>query len=142
MQENKQEKSPIKKRILQYLASKDISNYSCYNSTGITRGILTQKNGINEQNLTKFLAYYKDVSPAWLVLGEGEISRSAKPKEYAVETKEPPKVEDPVLEYDKILGHYFNLLREKDKEIGTLKEEIGRLKERLRQKESENTDKE
>lgn len=73
MQENKQEKSPIKQKILMFLANRGISEYKFYKETGITRGILAQNNGISEDNLARFLAYYKDVSPEWLLTGNGEM---------------------------------------------------------------------
>lgn len=71
MQENKQEKSPIKQRILQYLSEKGISAYEFYKNSGVTRGILTQNNGINEDNIARFLVYASDINPGWLVTGEG-----------------------------------------------------------------------
>lgn len=73
MQENKQEKSPIKQKILLYLAQKNISQYEFYKNTGITRGILTQNNGISEDNISRFLAYYPEVNAEWLLTGKGEM---------------------------------------------------------------------
>ncbi len=74
MQENKQEKSLIKKNILIYLDKIGVTPYECYKKTGITRGILTQKNGITEDNIAKFLAYYTDVSIEWLITGRGKMT--------------------------------------------------------------------
>lgn len=73
MQEKKQENSPIKKRILQYLSYKNISEYAFYKESGITRGILNQKTGISEDNLTRFLAYAQDVSTKWVLLGQDNM---------------------------------------------------------------------
>lgn len=73
MQENKQEKSPIKKRILQYLELKGISKYSFYKESGVTRGVLDQDTGISEDNLAKFLLYAQDISITWILKGEGNI---------------------------------------------------------------------
>lgn len=73
MQENKQEKSPIKQNILLYLEKKGITQYEFYKQTGVTRGVLGQNNGISEDNLTKFLAYYKDVNIEWLLTGKGNM---------------------------------------------------------------------
>lgn len=81
MQENKQEKSPIKQRILLYLTEMGISMYDCYAKTGITRGILGQNNGISEDNIARFLAYYKNVSTDWLMLGRGSMLRDGIQKE-------------------------------------------------------------
>ncbi len=73
MQENNKDKSPIKKRILQYLEFKDITKYRFYKDANITAGILSQNNGITEDNLVKFLNYAVDVSIPWLISGIGEM---------------------------------------------------------------------
>ena len=68
-----QEKSPIKQRILQFIEYKGITQYEVYKNTGITRGILTQNNGISEENLSRFLEYYHEISTKWLLTGEGSM---------------------------------------------------------------------
>ena len=73
MQENKQEKSPIKQNILRYLAQKGVSAYEFYKEAGVTRGILQQNNGISEDNIARFLAYAPDVNIEWLITGEGPM---------------------------------------------------------------------
>lgn len=73
MQEYKQEKSPIKQNILLYLEKKGITQYEFYKLTGVTRGVLGQNNGISEENLARFLAYFKDVNITWLITGEGPM---------------------------------------------------------------------
>lgn len=73
MQINKQEKSPIKQRILQYIENKGISKYQFYKETGITRGILDQFNGLSEDSLSKFIAYAQDISLPWLMIGQGDM---------------------------------------------------------------------
>lgn len=74
MQENKQGKSPIKQNILLYLAQANVSPYEYYKITGTTRGILTQNNGISEDNIARFLAYAPDVNPTWLLTGRGKMT--------------------------------------------------------------------
>lgn len=71
-----QEKSQIKQKILLYLTKKGITPYEFYKVSGVTRGILTQNNGINEDNLARFLAYAADVNPTWLLTGEGEMLKT------------------------------------------------------------------
>lgn len=73
MQENTQEKSPIKQRMLLFLAEKGMTQYEFYKNTGVTRGVLTQNNGISEDNIARFLAYFKDVSIDWLIAGIGTM---------------------------------------------------------------------
>lgn len=76
MQENKQEKSPIKGRILQYLEIKGITKYAFYKDSGVSRGILDQSTGISEENIARFLDYARDISLLWLITGEGDIFRA------------------------------------------------------------------
>lgn len=68
-----QEKSIIKQNILKYLDFIGLTPYKFYQQTGITRGVLTQNNGMSEENTTRFLDYYRDVSPEWLLTGKGEM---------------------------------------------------------------------
>lgn len=65
--------STLKARILQYLDYKGISKYECYKNTGMTNSVLSQKNGMSEENIFKFLSHYKDINPTWFLLGEGEM---------------------------------------------------------------------
>lgn len=74
-----QEKSLIKKNILQYLETKGISQYEYYKKTGVTRGVLSQNNGMSEENTIKTLAAYQDISPNWLLTGSGPMLRQGEP---------------------------------------------------------------
>lgn len=76
MQEKQRDKSLIKQNILKYLEFKDISDYKFYKDTGVARGVLSQKNGLSEENLTRFLAYATDVNTNWLLTGEGPILKN------------------------------------------------------------------
>lgn len=76
MQENKQEKSPIKQNILPYLKNKGVSPYEFYKTSGVTRGILQQDNGISEENIARFLAYAPDVNTQWLLTGQGPMLKT------------------------------------------------------------------
>lgn len=77
MQENKQEKSPIKQKILLYLAKKGVTQYEFYKESGVTRGILQQNNGISEDNISRFLAYAPDINADWLLTGRGDMLKEA-----------------------------------------------------------------
>lgn len=83
-----QEKSLIKKNILQFIEYKGISKYKFYQDTGITRGVLDQDNGMSEENTTRFLDCYPEVSAEWLLRGEGNMIRNAIPLEYKTEDKQ------------------------------------------------------
>ena len=76
MEEIKQKKSQIKRNISLYLHRKGVSDYEFYKKSGITRGILSQPNGISEDNISRFLAYAPDVNVVWLLTGEGEMLKT------------------------------------------------------------------
>lgn len=102
MQENKQEKSPIKQKILLYLTKKGVSEYEFYKKSGITRGILAQNNGISEENLARFLAYAPEVNEQWLLTGNGEMIKDDK-REVAHQT-ENPKEGIPLIPFSAMAG--------------------------------------
>ena len=58
---------------MQYLQEKSITLYEFYKKSGVTRGVLTQNNGITEDNLVRFLTYAPDVNPDWLLTGRGSM---------------------------------------------------------------------
>lgn len=73
MQEKSQKKSLVKQNILQVIEIKGITKYEFYKKTRITRGVLDQNNGMSEENIARFLAYFTDIDANWLVTGEGEM---------------------------------------------------------------------
>jgi len=70
--------STIKQRILQYLEYKGISKYDFYKKTGVSNGVLSQKGGLSEDNIFKFISYYVEVDPEWLLTGKGPMLRDDK----------------------------------------------------------------
>ena len=74
MQEKKQNISPIKSRILEFIAAIGISKREFYEKTGISRGTLESNTSITENIITKFFATYKNVNPMWILTGEGTMS--------------------------------------------------------------------
>lgn len=129
MQGNKQEKSPIKQRILQYLGEKGISMYDCYAKTGITRGILGQNNGISEENLARFLAYYREVNIEWLILGHGSMLRSN--DEQSSELVQQPQYVQSPNEQTQIVKLFMDKITEKDAKIDQLQTELRSIEREL-----------
>lgn len=80
--------STIKNNILKYLDYKGISKYEFYQKTGVSNGVLSQKNGLSEDNIMKFLSYYKDVNSEWLLTGQGEMLTTDKPLKKAFPSPE------------------------------------------------------
>lgn len=71
----------IKERILHYADTKGISKSNLYETIGAAasnfKGI-GLKSEIGGSILVKFLTYYNDVNPEWLLTGEGEMIRKEK----------------------------------------------------------------
>lgn len=78
-----QEKSLIKQNILKYLDFKGVTPYRFYKDSGVTRGVLTQNNGITEENLLKFLDFAQDISLDWLILGKGNMIKETDLKDHS-----------------------------------------------------------
>ena len=58
---------------MQYLENEGISKLECYRNTGMTNSVLSKKEGLSEDNLLRFISYYRDVNPGWLLTGEGDM---------------------------------------------------------------------
>ncbi len=116
MQEKSHKKSIVKQNILQIIEIKGLTKYDFYKKTRITRGVLDQNNGMSEDNIARFLAYFTDIDANWLITGEGSMYRSP-----AVMNEAPPPDRDEVV----------RLLREKvadqQKIIGLLEEKVEAL---------------
>lgn len=116
MQEKSHKKSIVKQNILQIIEIKGLTKYDFYKKTRITRGVLDQNNGMSEDNIARFLAYFTDIDANWLLTGEGSMYRSP-----AVMNEVPPPDRDEVV----------RLLREKvadqQKIIDLLEEKVEAL---------------
>ncbi|QZO87751.1 hypothetical protein [Riemerella anatipestifer] len=126
-----QEKSLIKKNILQFIDYKEITKYKFYQETGITRGILDQNNGMSEENTAKFLAYYPEVSPEWLLTGKGEMLKQ--PQGYTNTEKPPQQVAEPQAVYQSSdTSHLQGQISFLKREIEYLQDKISLLQENKR----------
>lgn len=67
------ENSLIKQNILYILDLKAVTKYEFYKKTGVSNGVLSQKNGMSEENTLRFLSCYPDVNPTWLLTGNGDM---------------------------------------------------------------------
>ena len=76
MQEKSHKKSIVKQNILQIIEIKGLTKYDFYKKTRITRGVLDQNNGMSEDNIARFLAYFTDIDANWLITGEGSMYRT------------------------------------------------------------------
>lgn len=119
-----QENSIIKQNILKYLEYKGITPYKFYKDNDVTRGILTQNNGITEENLLKFVRFAQDISLNWLLTGEGDMIKPETQPNASSNTVSPPSecCEDGVISTLK------DIIKEQAKEIVRLEMEVETLK--------------
>jgi hypothetical protein len=140
-----QEKSSIKKKILQFVELKGISKYKFYQETGITRGVLDQNNGMTEENITRFLACYSEINPDWLLTGNGPMLRKTNcTSNNVIDSSEASQSTDSENKYSKrnentqentiIIDKLLARLENQSKEIGRLESENEYLREQLAEK--------
>lgn len=127
MQENKQEKSPIKQRILLFLAHKGVSPYEFYKKSGVTRGVLAQNNGISEDNLSRFISYFPTINIIWLITGQGEMEVD----EISFNGNQTPNNKQeklPTKSDNAIISELISTIKSQAEEIGRLKAENAEIK--------------
>lgn len=76
MQKKRQNISPIKERILQFVETLNVSKRDFYSQIGVSRGTLEANTGITEDIVAKFIAKYPGISPDWLLTGNGPMLKS------------------------------------------------------------------
>ncbi len=148
MKEIAREISVLKRRILEYADSKGIKKYEIYQNTGISNGVLSQKGGLSEDNVMRFLSHYSDLSPEWLLTGKGAMLRGQSAPEVAPPPSEPafPGFIEKIQELSVKVGrleaeneHLRAVIEAKQREIEAKQREIEaqRMEIEARQKEIE-----
>lgn len=115
-----QENSIIKQNILKYLEYKGITPYRFYKENNVTRGILTQNNGITEENLLKFVQFAQDISLNWLLTGNGSMLKTETPLE--------DTSNDVLTPENGVLNTLKGIIKEQALEIARLELEVEKLK--------------
>lgn len=95
----------IRDRILQYIESKGISRYKFYQITNLSNGFLDKNGAIGSDKCEIILSHFPDLSPRWLITGEGSM----------IYTDEQESTV------------YKSLFEQKEQEIRDLNREIGKL---------------
>ena len=93
-QDKEQKISPIKQRILQYFETLNVSKRKFYEETGISRGTLESNTGITEEVMAKFIVTHPEISPVWLLTGEGPMTISDIPQPGSVSLATPSPMGD------------------------------------------------
>ena len=112
----------ILERLKQYIDFKGISVAAFERSIGMANASfgksLKKQGAIGTDKLENILRIYPDISPAWLLKGEGNMILTG---EVSQPTQEPAPT------------YLLNMVNEKDLTIREQAEEIGELRERIRQ---------
>lgn len=81
----------VKERIYEYLSSKGITPTASERSLGWGVGAITKAKSITADRVKEFLLFYPEVSPEWLLTGNGEMIKQE---------------EKPVMNYEKGVPYY------------------------------------
>lgn len=145
MQDKEQHFSPIKQRILQFIGQLGISKREFYTKTGISRGTLESSTGITEDIVSRFLSVYQNISPDWLLTGNGSMEKESENKlkndfsislltdypneEYLLKdsAKQDTKKCTPTIPLSEAISYLREQLNAKEEKIEKQLKEIGRL---------------
>jgi len=151
MKEIAREISVLKRRILEYADSKGIKKYEIYQNTGISNGVLSQKGGLSEDNVMRFLSHYSDLSPEWLLTGKGAMLRGQSAPEVAPPPSEPAfpgfieKIQDLSVKVGRLEAeneHLRAAIEAKQREIEAQQREIEAQRREIEARQKEIEDKE
>lgn len=81
--------STQKDRILEFIDYKGISKNKFYIETGISNGVLDKKSGLSMDTIEKFYSTYPEVSPEWLLTGQGSMLKEQNNLPMAIPTYNP-----------------------------------------------------
>lgn len=70
---------------MQFLDYKGINKSNFYAITGVSNGVLSQNNGLSEDNLLRFLNSYPEINPEWLLTGKGQMLNADETFQYSKE---------------------------------------------------------
>lgn len=74
-------------RMKQIVDSKGISKRSFYQTVGLSNGYLDKEREVGHKKMESIIYSYPDISPAWLLTGEGEMYRTTSPAQTTNEFK-------------------------------------------------------
>jgi len=134
----------VKKRILEFIDYKKISQARFEKETGLSNGYVNNiRKSISENTLKKITNAFPELNRIWLMLGEGEMLNNQPV------IQEPPTGHYALAEKDKIIEwlnrelkdkreiicHLIEESKQKNGEINKLKSELDMLREELKKKE-------
>ena len=137
----------VSERIKEYIDYKGIKIAAFEKSIGMSNASfgksLKNKGAIGSDKLENILSIYKDLSPEWLLTGRGSMlktkSTSASPPSceeptpLSKDTNNITNKQDIIEKSNALVDPFLMLIRERDATIKEQAEEIGHLKEQIRQ---------
>jgi hypothetical protein len=137
----------VSERIKEYIDYKGIKIAAFEKSIGMSNASfgksLKNKGAIGSDKLENILSIYKDLSPEWLLTGRGSMlktkSTSAslpsceEPTPLSKDTNNITNKQDIIEKSNALVDPFLMLIRERDATIKEQAEEIGHLKEQIRQ---------
>lgn len=122
--------STIKERIYQIIEYKGLSPYSFERGCNLTNGYVKNINeDVGSTKLEKILRTHLDISPAWLILGEGEMLR--KDVNYNYQSAHGVDISQTMINERPDIATLIEQLRAKDEQIRHLQNQAASLTEML-----------
>lgn len=127
--------STIKERIIEIIEAKNTNLYSFERQCGFSNGYIKSiKEDIGSTKIEKILRVFPDISPTWLVLGEGPMFKKDIPSEAHQEEEGGTNANS---DGHDVLNKSKKYDFDVEEEIKQLRNEVERLKERLEVKNDE-----
>lgn len=88
MQINYDNSLSITERILKIIDNKDITKYKFCKDLGVSKGFLDKPREISTDKYANILSYFPDISPEWLLTGNGSMFRDETPEATEIQPSE------------------------------------------------------
>lgn len=120
----------IKERISRIIEYSNTNNFAFEKKCGLSRGYLNAiKEDIGSTKLVQILRAYPEISPAWLILGEGEMLRKDDNCNY--QTAHGVDISQTMINQPPNIAALIEQLRAKDEQIRHLQTQAASLTEML-----------
>lgn len=118
----------VKDRMIFYLEKKGISPTKAESDLGWSKGALLKAKSVSSDRLEEFVLLYNDISPKWLLTGEGEMIKSDS-KMDSVLNDNPVESPEEVVMLKTIISNQNDYIEKLKKENQELREQLN-IKER------------